>query len=350
MPTDLIKDAKESFSPATVAASYLKALLDYCHSEHGLDHSELLSQIGLASNDFSDPHQRISAHYYNRLIEFAAKETGDSAFGWHFGSQVGAAAFNLLGYLTMSAETLGDAAQSLQSFEQLVSNIGHTVIERADHSGFAKWQANNSCRQFSYHIVEAVFAGWISFGRTIVGWPVPIKKIHLQHSKPQGRNEHQSTLIDCAIIYDQPVNAIEFDQKWLSLPLAQAQQAVYKTLLMEAEKIIQQIQSAPTYFTAQIKQLITQNLYQGTLSIDTIAQQLNVSRRTLQRHLNQENIQYRELVEQSKQAMAKKLLQENQLPLTTVAGILGFSEQSSFNRAFKRWTGLSPKSYLKAQT
>ncbi len=341
MPKDLIKDANRS--TATVAASYLNALLDYCHTEHQLDRTELLSQIELSRNDFSDPHQRISAEYYNRLIELAAEKTGDCDFGWHFGSQVGAAAFNLLGYLTMSADTLGDAAQSLQDFEQLVSNIGHTNIQRADHSGFAIWQANDSCQAFSYHIVEAVFAGWISFGRTIVGWSVPLEKIHLQHTKPEKRNPHESHLIDCEIIYEQPANAIEFDKKWLSLPLAQAQQAVYKTLLLEAEKVIQQIQSEPEQLTERIKLLITQNLYRGTLSIDTIAQQLHVSRRTLQRHLNRDNIQYRELVDQSKRELAKKLLQENQLPLTTIAGILGFSEQSSFNRAFKRWTGLSPK-------
>ena len=322
-----------------------KALLDFCVENYALSRSSLLSQVGVTDSDLCEPQQRIAAKDYNHLMILAADQSNDSQFGQHFGAQLGSSAFNILGYLAMSASTLGEAALALQEYEALVSNIGHTTIHHEKTVSKIIWQAEPDCEQFTHHIVEAVFAGWISFGRKIVGTSAPINRIVFCHKKTDTRSTDRLPTFDCPIVYEQSINAIEIDKKWLALPLAQSQQAVYQALLFEAKKSIERINQATLPFKRQLENLITNNLYQGTLSLDTIATQLNVSRRTLQRRLKQENLSFRQMVEQAKKDIAIKLIKEDSLPLTSIAGMLGFSEQSAFTRAFKRWTGKIPKAY-----
>ena len=329
----------------TVAVSYFKALLDFCVEEYSLSRSYLLSQSGLSETDLNDPQQRIAAERYNHLMITAAEQSDDSLLGQNFGAQLGTSAFNILGYLAMSAATLGEAALALQKYEELVSNIGSTTIKHNGATSQMCWQPNQHNNQLSHHIVEAVFSGWISFGRKIIGFAAPINRIYFCHSKPESSQDNQSLIFDCPVLYNQAINAIEIDKKWLSLPLTQSQQAVYQALLLEAQKAIEKIGQASNSFTHQIQSLIINNLYQGSLSLDNIASQLNVSRRTLQRQLKQQQVNFRDLVEQTKKELAIKLVIEDSLPLTSIAGILGFSEQSGFTRAYKRWTGHSPKEY-----
>ncbi|WP_144391967.1 AraC family transcriptional regulator [Pleionea sediminis] len=343
MTTELTKDASNTAKNRTVAVSYARALINHCAKIYDFTATQLISHAGLLPDNLQDDKKRISAAQYNNLICSAAELSDDPLLGWRFGTKTSTASFNLLGYITMSAETLGDAAKALQNFELLVSDIGHTVIEKSYSLAHAKWIPHSSCEHFSFHIPEAVFAGWINFGRTIVGWDVPINQITFSHRKAKSLQKSYSDFFNCPVIFNQTENAIEFDTKWLSLPLAQAQRKVFNALINEAENSVNEINSLSMSFEKRVKHLIRANLYQSNVSMEHIAQQLKISKRTLQRYLSNDGLTYRELIDNCKQELAIELIKSNQLPLITIAGILGFSEQSSFTRAFKRWTNQSPQ-------
>lgn len=82
-------------------------------------------------------------------------------------------------------------------------------------------------------------------------------------------------------------------------------------------------------------------------SIGDVAEKLGVSTRTLQKQLRLEDTTYRKLLEQVKKSIAVKSLENPESKLTDIAFLLGFSEQSAFNHAFKNWTGMSPKNYIR---
>ena len=81
--------------------------------------------------------------------------------------------------------------------------------------------------------------------------------------------------------------------------------------------------------------------------LHSFAEKLGLNERVLHRNLKKENCTYESLVESARLSSVERLLRENQLPMSQISGLLGYSEQSSFNRAFKRWFGVSPKHYLR---
>ena len=101
----------------------------------------------------------------------------------------------------------------------------------------------------------------------------------------------------------------------------------------------------PDDFVGQVRREIVRELHGGLALRDTIAQNLNMSPRTLQRRLEDNGVAYAELMDDVRAELAKNKLHSSELSLAEIGFLLGFSEQSSFNRAFKRWTGKTPKEY-----
>ena len=94
--------------------------------------------------------------------------------------------------------------------------------------------------------------------------------------------------------------------------------------------------------------MLVQMLPSGHVDQDTIANKLHRSRSTLQRQLGSEGTSYRNILESTRQGLAEKYLQDPRYTQAQVAFMVGFSDQSNFARAFKRWTGMSPGEFQKA--
>ena len=94
--------------------------------------------------------------------------------------------------------------------------------------------------------------------------------------------------------------------------------------------------------------MIVQLLPSGKVDQDTVADRLHRSRSTLQRQLSGEGTSYRDILESTRQALAEKYLRDGDFSQAEIAFMVGFSDQSNFARAFKRWTGMSPGQFQKA--
>ncbi|MNJ40779.1 HTH-type transcriptional regulator VirS [compost metagenome] len=95
----------------------------------------------------------------------------------------------------------------------------------------------------------------------------------------------------------------------------------------------------------RISLAIEADLQGGKVALEEVASQLCMSKRTLQRRLSELNVEFNELVEEVRQARALDLVRHSSLSLTEIAMRLGYYEASSFTRAFRRWTGLTPRDY-----
>ena len=93
---------------------------------------------------------------------------------------------------------------------------------------------------------------------------------------------------------------------------------------------------------------ITQALSEGIPTISKIADQLGMSRRTLQRRLADQGLVYQELVDETRRDLAVRLLERNEFSLAEIAFLTGYAEQSTFTRAFKRWHGLTPTGFRRS--
>ncbi|MCW8998548.1 MAG: AraC family transcriptional regulator, partial [Kangiellaceae bacterium] len=208
---------------ATVANSYLLSLIEFCEHIVGPEIYPNLKFLDIDNLKLSAPDRRIDAREYNKTLTTVSKNFDLPTLGLDFGAQIGAAAFNLLGYLTMASDTLGSAAVGLQKYNRLVSNMGQSQISFEDDIGFAEWLVFGEASHFSYHVVDAVLAGWCSFSRRIVEKEIPVIKVELKH-QDLGQRQHYQKIFGGDVIFNASRNRIIFERKWFDLPVAQAQQ------------------------------------------------------------------------------------------------------------------------------
>ena len=100
--------------------------------------------------------------------------------------------------------------------------------------------------------------------------------------------------------------------------------------------------------SVKVRRLLAETLPDGEFKQDHVASALAMSVRSLQRNLHKEGVNFKELLEMTRQDMAMKYIEEKQLSIIEICCLLGFSDQSNFTKAFKRWTGKTPHSYRRA--
>ncbi|WP_375741687.1 helix-turn-helix transcriptional regulator [Pseudomonas boanensis] len=130
----------------------------------------------------------------------------------------------------------------------------------------------------------------------------------------------------------------------LDEPLATADLRLYQALLPGLEEERRR-RLADTDLTTRIGMVIEANLASGRVGLEQVATELCMSKRTLQRRLQELDLEFAELVEEIRQALAIELVRQSPRSLTEIAQQLGYNEASSFTRAFRRWTGLSPREF-----
>jgi AraC-like DNA-binding protein len=97
--------------------------------------------------------------------------------------------------------------------------------------------------------------------------------------------------------------------------------------------------------SSRVQQALLEALPDGAPSKPAIARVLGMSARNLQRHLADEGTSFKALLEEARVALARNYVDEGRLSVTEIAFVLGFADTSTFSRAFKRWTGRSPREY-----
>ncbi|WP_196140757.1 AraC family transcriptional regulator [Aliikangiella sp. G2MR2-5] len=344
MPT--LRNNNECVLNITVANSYLMSLVDFCEKRFGEKIYRHLDFVDFKKQRELDAEVRVDAALYNQVFEVIATNFNCPTLGLEFGAQIGAKAFNLLGYLTMSAQTLGDAARALQKYNRLVSDMGDSNIHFENRIGFAEWQPVSEIQKFSFHVVDAVLAGWCSFSRQIVEKQVPLVRVELKHNNEKFRAKYEQVFA-CQVEFSAKHSQLVFERQWLDLPIAQSQRAVYQAMIKQADLAIAKIEAGTFPDNEYIINAIIECLPAGDFGIRAMASRFGVSERTLQRKLSRQAVTFRELQDKARHKLAIRLLDNNELPHATIAGLLGFAEQSAFIRAFKRWQGVTPRRYQK---
>ena len=112
-----------------------------------------------------------------------------------------------------------------------------------------------------------------------------------------------------------------------------------------AEEALADHHQVPTSLRSAVERVLPQLLPHAKASASNVAQKLAISRRTLSRKLREENVAFAEIMEETREALAKRYLAERDLPVSEIAWLLGYGEVSSFTHAFKRWTGTTPRQF-----
>jgi AraC-like DNA-binding protein len=199
----------------------------------------------------------------------------------------------------------------------------------------------------NYLSIEASFARFISEFRRSFPDETFAMAMEVTYPPPPHAGAYE-TLLEIPVTFRAGRNALRIHPKWLDVPFDPGNEYVFAIFTRHADELMGSLATAGTT-RALVEGRILPDLHEGTLSMDKVARDLGMSRQTLYRRLKDEGVTFAEVHDDLRHRMALDYLSARKVSVNETAYLLGFSEASSFVRAFKRWTGLSPTGYL-AQT
>ena len=309
----------------------------------GVQPQSLYDSVKLDPSVLLDPDNRIPFAQLVALYENAAELTGDDNFGLHLGQSINPAAFDVVGYCALNSPTLGAAFARVARYHSIWTDGALFNLETTnDTSAVVYTYADTSIRNHRQD-AEMTLATVTTLCRNIASPDFAPSSVEFEHDAPRDTAEHRQ-LFRCPIEFRAPANKLTFGSKFLSFPIAKADASLCVLLDRHAEELLAKFPPQHS-LVDQVRGIITAELRGGDPSLERAADQLSLTPRTLQRKLQELGTSHNELLDQMRRQLAMRYLREREMAICEVAYLLGFSESSSFHRAFKRWTGVTPKEF-----
>jgi AraC-like DNA-binding protein len=326
---------------ATVAATYVRALLDFAVSR-GASRDGLVQRAGVNLHQLEDGEGRIPFATYLALLRAAKTACNDPALALHFGEEVDMSQLTLVGLTSKPTGSLTDDAASLNRYAPLALDVGAADRFQFDRIDGKIWIIDNRCPPFDTpEITESFFARAVSGMRRWFSGRQLINEVHVKHAAPPYRAEYDR-IFRVPVTFNSDRNAMQVsDELWSLAKTAWTSGYASKVLGAHADSLLAKLESSKS-MRGRVESLLMPALQSGDTSIEAVAKKIGVSRQTLFRKLKAEGITFAKLLDELRHRMALHYLNEKKMAVNETAYLVGFSDPAAFSRAFKRWTGSSP--------
>ena len=276
----------------------------------------------------------------------AAAATGDPCFGLTVGRNIRPTTFHALGFSWLASRTLLESLQRLVRYTKLITTA---PVELAVTLDGDNWVLHDRLRHQGIPgadeiAVDAFFMAVVGLCRQACDRHFCASEVHLSRAAAA----HTDTYIkafEAPVFFESEHDSISFDREALEAPLPGGNLELALVNDRIAEEYIDALD--PSTISTEVRKLLIELLPSGDANQQSIASQMNRSLSTLQRQLAAENTNYKEIREHTRRDLAEQYVREGHYSLSQIAYLLGFSDQSNFSRAFRRWTGHSPGTYAK---
>lgn len=341
----------KSLGTASVAA-----LRQYARAAEsaGTDISALFTQTDLDPAILDSDEGRINGEQFQHFIHLLCKLTNNPILGLETGDFVQPGSYSVLGYITMSCATLGEAVARIAPFEKLVGDMGTTGLSMSQGSITLTWNCNYNDPVVRPQVVDNVFASWVNYARWLADDTAASPTSVRLKREPPGTELEQAyhTRWNCPVQFGADEDSVTLKQELLDTRLRQPDPMLRKTLEAHALTQLASLDTldTDTDLTSRVKHSIQQQLMHGITRQDMVAEALAITSRTLQRKLSQEGVSYQKLLDEVRQKMAEDYLLNSDLNIPDIALRLGYSETTSFHRKFKAVTGKTPGEFRASTT
>jgi AraC-like DNA-binding protein len=338
---------REMLTEPTSLANVAYFLGDTLREEYGIDPEPLYKQVGIDIDGPSEPGDRISNKVLRRLWRLAADATDDAALGITAGRRSKPGRFFVVGHVWLASSTLADAIQRLIRYEEILdSGITDLAFEKIDNHYVLSERYPNPDDYPGKLAVDMGITSLIVLCEAAMY--EPILPVRLELMVPDDASlQIYDGLVDGPVRKGFDYNAVYFRAADMERPLPGSIPVVVEATSRIAERYIDaQVESKVAH---QVRERIVQMLPSGAVDQDGVAAKLHCSASTLQRQLSAEGTSYREVLASTRRRLAEAYLREGRHSHSQIAFLVGFSDQSNFARAFKRWTGMSPGQFQKQE-
>ncbi|MFW0754176.1 AraC family transcriptional regulator [Pseudomonas sp. H11T01] len=317
-------------------------------SAQGLDVARLCEEAGLDVKLVNKSGAFCERSVIYRLWELAAQASDDPDIGLKAYGNFHPGSFQIVGYTMMSSSNLKKALERLVRFSPLIST-GFSLFFVQEQQNYRlaslDHQQRGSAKPRQY--TDAGLASLLGFCRWLAGGksPQPLS-VEFTYPEPEDTSEHQR-LFGCPLRFGAAYDSILFDGQELLSPLSMANEAL-ATLhdsFAEAQLDLLSGYSIVGRIRALITERLSQGQGQGQCDMESIAAALSISKRTLQRGLEKDGTQFKDVLNDVRRQLADFYLRHSHFNMKHVTYLLGFHDHSSFHKACTRWFGMTPGQY-----
>jgi AraC-like DNA-binding protein len=309
---------------------------------------QALERAGINPAVMHNSNQRVHTDQVARLFK-TVQETLDDEFMGFTQTQCKVGLFATMAELVSHCSTLGELLAKAINFYNLVSNDIPMALSRANGNAVLSFQMTQPQLDPQHFMAEFWLVIWHRFPSWYIGQPIRLRETHFTFSAPTHRSELQ-IMFPGQLQFNRQANRLIFDAQYLDKPLVRSDQEL-ATYVQNAPADVMTIPGSDSTLEAQIERIIAQRHPDRLIfaSIHKLAVELGISSQTLHRRLKESATSYQKIKDNLRREVAIQKLVNERLSVEQVADIVGFTESRSFTRAFKHWTGLTPREYCKRE-
>jgi AraC-like DNA-binding protein len=326
----------------TVSMVVVRGLVGAAESA-GAARVELLRAAGLDPELLLSGDARIALREVFRLCAAALALTGDDALGLHWAERLTGTTFVPVSYLMAHSGSFRQALESLTRFGSLLSDwLSYELVERGGKLALRCLLPDDEPEQVRRFTAEMTVASFVRIIRSldVAGQP---EQVSFEYAAPPHAQEY-ARIFAGAARFEQPFTGVVFDPLLLKAAPPDHSEDIHEALRTLAERRIARLGRRMPY-ALRVRELLIQRGWPERLNMRAVARALGLSVRSLRRHLASESKSYGELESDAFATVATRLLRDKQRTIQEAAYEMGFSDASTFHRAFKRATGTTPGQY-----
>ncbi|MFN3416503.1 MAG: AraC family transcriptional regulator [Caldimonas sp.] len=307
----------------------------------GVEPAQLIGGTGFDEAWLSETEARVPLAMEELLWARAAELTHRPTFGLFAASQIRPGEFDVLDYAVRTAPDLRTALQRLARYNRLVHDLAVFEIIPMGETTRIEHRFDIVGARPCPQAAEFTMASLVVVASQLCGEPVHALSVEFEHAALDKVDAYRS-VFGVVPRFECPVTCLVLASELLDRPVPGADPGLSRIVTSHAEQVLTVSLRPPENITARVRRELTEGMAHGRTSLQAVARRLNLSERSLQRRLDDQGTCFAALMDDVRRDLAMRYIADGRLALGEVAYLLGFADPSSFHRAFKRWTGMTP--------
>ena len=309
----------------------------------GVDVAALLRDARINPGLLRDSSEHIPMDRYLSLYRLALERAADPDFGLYVGHIVYFSGINLHLYMTTICRTLKEYFNVIPSTIRLRGDTGRVLIRAQGDMIALEWHPLEPRIADWRPVVDEMLMSSVEIINAICALPVLVRAAEFTYSTPDDTRALKRAF-GSHLKFGSDTSRLYFSRDVLRYPLVDLGFELTSDFWVGPANVVTQ-EEGDDAFLRDIRAAIRRALPGGDFTIDTLADELNLSRRTLQRRLSSYGVSFKRMLQDVRQEQARRYLDDPRLAITEIALLLGYSDQASFSNAFKVWSGCAPTEY-----
>lgn len=324
-------------------AIFVKAIAEELIAR-GYDRGEIFADTGIDPGILSEEKPVSGFASIAAFFEKWATQLGNDILGFQYGQASEMRRSGLICYVGLSSPTVLDFYRNIARYRRVFSDAMEMEVDQLETTGVLTWYSNVPQSVNRRQFVEFSTAGALAALRQSVGKRIVPQWVTFKHARNTNLEAFEQ-FFGCDVQFGAPVNSLRFRSDDLALPLQTADNELYLVLMQCCEDVLKRKSALAPNLVLDVERAITDRLCTGEATQFEVAGALGMSPRTLSRKLAKEGTTFFRTLEDLRKSLAISYLRDSNLVLAEISYLLGYAGLSSFNDAFKRWTGQSPGQY-----